>query len=59
VIATVRPHDGVLPGDVDRWLDASSIARDHGIELIEWYVIGPHGTQCPRDLLGEPERWGR
>ena len=25
--------------------------------LVEWFVIGPHGVDCPRDLLGEPERW--
>jgi len=34
--------------------------RDHRgawIELIEWFVIGPAGVDCPRELLGEPERW--
>lgn len=59
VLATVRPQGGVLPGDVDRWLDASAIAALCGIDLIEWYVIGPSGARCPRDLLGEPERWSR
>jgi hypothetical protein len=57
VVASVRPRSGVLPGDVDRWLEASSIAQLHGLELLEWYVISPHGIECPRDLLGEPERW--
>lgn len=57
VVASVRPRSGVLPGDVDRWLEASSIASLHGLDLLEWYVISPYGIECPRDLLGEPERW--
>ena len=58
VLATVRPGiTGLLPGDVDRWLDASSITDAHGIELIEWFVIGPAGVSTPRELLGEAERW--
>jgi hypothetical protein len=57
VVASVRPNSGVLPGDVDRWLEASSIADLHRIELVEWYVVSPFGIECPRDLLGEPERW--
>lgn len=59
VVASVRPDGRVLPGDIDRWLDASAIAAEHDVCLIEWYVVGPSGAQCPRDLLGEPERWGR
>jgi len=59
VLATVRPTGCVLPGDIDRWLEASSLAAAHGIRLIEWYVISSTGAQCPRDLLGEPERWPR
>lgn len=58
VIATVRPDTALhLPGDADRWLDASHIAESHGIELIEWFVVGPTGLECPRQLLGEPSRW--
>ena len=62
VLATVRPdaaHNvpATLPGDLDRWLEASEITEAHGIELIEWFVIGPAGVDCPRELLGEPERW--
>ncbi|MEI8238828.1 MAG: hypothetical protein WCI22_05365 [Actinomycetota bacterium] len=57
VVASTRPHGGVLPGDIDRWLEASDIADLHHLQLIEWYIIGPHGIECPRDLLGEPERW--
>lgn len=57
VVATVRPEGGVVTGDTYRWLEASSIAADHGVELVEWFVIGPDGPACPRALLGEPERW--
>lgn len=57
VLATVRPTGCVLPGDIDRWLEASDLAAAHGVDLIEWYIIGASGAQCPRDLLGEPERW--
>jgi hypothetical protein len=57
--ASVRPDSGVLPGDVDRWLEASAMCESVGLQLVEWFVIGPHGFECPRDLLGEPERWSR
>lgn len=59
LVASVRPNSGVLPGDVDRWLEASAICESVGLVLVEWFVIGPHGFECPRDLLGEPERWSR
>ena len=62
VLATVRPNappnvPPTLPGDIDRWVEANEITESHGIELIEWFVVGPSGVDCPRDLLGEPQRW--
>jgi hypothetical protein len=62
VLATVRPNavltrPGTLPGDIDRWLEANAIIESHGIELVEWFIVGPAGVECPRDLLGEPARW--
>ncbi|MBI5090689.1 MAG: hypothetical protein HZB15_18005 [Actinobacteria bacterium] len=57
VVATVKPGSATQPGDIDRWLEASAVADVHGVELVEWFVIGPAGPECPRDLLGEPERW--
>ena len=57
VVATVRPAGCVLPGDLDRWMEASTLAAAYGITLIEWFIITESGAQCPRDLLGEPERW--
>lgn len=59
VLATVRPTGCVLPGDIDRWLEASDLAAASGVQLIEWFIITSAGAQCPRDLLGEPERWAR
>lgn len=57
VIASVRPGGGIEPGDIDRWFDASEIAETHGVQLLEWFVYGADGFSCPRDLLGEAQRW--
>ena len=57
VVATVRPDGKVEPDDVDLWLEASHLARHHGIELLEWFVLGPRGFDTPRSLTCEPERW--
>jgi len=57
VLATVRPGGGVEPGDVDRWLEASHLVHARGLQLLEWFVIAEGYGCCPRDLLGEPERW--
>jgi hypothetical protein len=58
VLATVRPGTtGTLPGDLDRWIEVDTITESHGIELVEWFIIGAAGVECPRELLGEAERW--
>ncbi len=57
VIASVRPDRGIAMSDVFRWHEACLIAASSGIELIEWFVIGPEGPACPRDLAGENQRW--
>lgn len=57
VIASIRTSGGVTARDVDRWLEASDVADSNGVRLVEWFVIGPSGVACPRDLLGERERW--
>lgn len=63
VIASVRPGVGPQVGDDERWLEASDLADELGVELLEWFVIsddtGPTTAWCPRDLLGEPPRWPR
>ena len=57
VIASVRPDDGPLPGDVDRWTELTDLADTHGCELVEWFVISDQVAWCPRDFLVEPPRW--
>ena len=57
VVASVRPKGAMLPGDAQRWLTASDMCRQHGLVLVEWYVLGRHGPQLPRELVGEPSRW--
>jgi hypothetical protein len=57
IVASSRPDGDVEPDDVHRWLEAGDQCRSGGIELIEWFVLGRSGPQCPRELFGEPERW--
>lgn len=57
VVASVRPDIGVLPGDIDRWMEVDMRCRHHGAVLLEWYVVSHRGVECPRDLFGEPPRW--
>jgi hypothetical protein len=57
VVASFRPGGGIVPGDLDRWLEASTRCAERGLQLTEWFVIGDMGPVCPRDLLGEPPRW--
>ncbi|MGZ4724697.1 MAG: hypothetical protein ACXV3B_08035 [Ilumatobacteraceae bacterium] len=58
VLATIRPNSPVmLPGDLDRWLLIDAITEAQGIELVEWFIIGPGAVECPRQVLGEPDRW--
>jgi hypothetical protein len=42
--------------DLDRWLEATAMVDDRGLDLLEWFVIG-HTVTCPRDVFGEPPRW--
>jgi hypothetical protein len=57
VLATVRPGGGLIPGDRDRWQLIDAVTESQGIELVEWFIVGPAGVDCPRGLSGEPERW--
>jgi hypothetical protein len=57
IVASSRPDGDVEPTDVHRWLEAGDQCRSGGIELIEWFVLGRSGPQCPRELFGDPERW--
>jgi hypothetical protein len=57
VLATVRPNHRLRPGDTSRFHELELMAEDCGIELVEWFIVGPGGVESPRDLLGLPERW--
>ena len=56
VVGSVRPGGSIEARDVDRWLEASEVLDEHGVELLEWFVVGDE-VRCPRDLLGERPRW--
>lgn len=57
ILATSRPDGDVEFDDIHRWLEASDQCAAGGLELVEWFVLGRCGPQCPRDLFGEPARW--
>lgn len=57
VLATIRPAGGLLPGDLERWQLIDAVTEAQGIELVEWFIVGPAGVDSPRGLLGEPDRW--
>jgi hypothetical protein len=61
VLASVRPEGGdrIGPDDIDRWMEASDIAGDHGLLLLEWFIVTPAMVCLPRVALGEPSRWLR
>ncbi len=57
ILATSRPDGDADAADVHRWLEASDQCHARGLELVEWFVLGRSGPQCPRQLFGEPDRW--
>lgn len=58
--APVLPDGAVRDGVwADRWLAAADTADQLQCPLLEWFVLGPGGPWCPRDLLGIPPRWRR
>lgn len=57
ILATSRPDGDLEHDDVHRWLEASDHCRAGGLLLVEWFVLGRSGPRCPRELLGEPDRW--
>ncbi len=57
ILASSRPSGGATADDVPRWLEASDHCRTGGLELVEWFVLGRWGVDCPRAMFGEPERW--
>ena len=57
VLASVRPGGWLLSGDDELWLEAADVVDETGLTLIDWLVIGRHGTVSPREELGMPSRW--
>ena len=57
IVASSRPHDGLQPDDVDRWMEMNDVVDSAGLELVEWFVIDTLPA-FPRELLGDPPRWG-
>lgn len=57
IIASSRPDGDAELDDVHRWVEASDHCRAGGLLLVEWFVLGRSGPRCPRELLGEPDRW--
>ncbi len=58
VVASCRPRQALLPDDDERWLDLCLLVESFGLTLVEWFVLGPTGPVLPREMGGEPERWG-
>lgn len=59
ILATSRPDDDAQFDDAHRWLEASDQCRAGGLELVEWFILGRSGPQCPREMFGEPVRWAQ
>lgn len=56
LVASCRPGGRPIARDADQWAEMDQCCEAHGLELLEWYVVGS-GTWCPRDLFGVPARW--
>ena len=57
VLVSVRPGEGVAAGDIERWNELRLLVADHGLELIDWIVLGRHGPEMPRAVLGAADPW--
>ena len=60
VLATVRPAEpiGVSErSDLDRGLELLELFEDAGVELLDWFVIGPEGSSSLREQTGLPLLW--
>lgn len=57
IVASVRPGcAGPCSHDRERWWLIDDVAMDHGVELVEWFLIGDT-VSCPRRLTSDPPRW--
>lgn len=56
LLASVRPGADADDHDRGRWVEATDLCEQVGLELVEWFVLGRR-VICPRELCGEPPRW--
>ncbi len=57
VLVSVRPGDTLAPGDVERWHELRLVVADHGLELIDWIVLGRQGPELPRAVVDPADPW--
>lgn len=57
VLVSVRPGEGVAADDIERWSELLLLVADHGLELVDWIVLGRHGPELPRAVLGGDDPW--
>jgi hypothetical protein len=59
VLTSIRPGGSLMPGDVERWSELRLLVADHGIDLLDWIVVGRQGPELPRALAGGVDPWLR
>jgi hypothetical protein len=60
VLATVRPaepYTALERSDRDRGLELLELFEEGGLELLDWFVIGPDGPSSLREQSGLPLLW--
>jgi hypothetical protein len=61
VLATVRPaaDPAAAPerSDLDRGLELLDLFEEAGLELLDWFVVGPDGPSSLREQVGLPLLW--
>ena len=58
VLVTIRPDGDVVDGsDDDLWFELDDVVEFCGMLLIDWFIITPWRTHCPREELGVASRW--
>ena len=60
ILATVRPAEPIGSSersDLDRGLELLELFEEAGVELLDWFVIGPEGSSSLREQTGLPLLW--
>jgi len=57
VLASVRPHDSPDCDDIDRWFELVHDFEQLGVELLEWFVVGPAFAVGMRAITGCVSAW--